>query len=287
MKRPGARKRKAAPVRRARRAAAADGAGAIGVFDSGVGGLTVAQQLTQALPREHLIYFGDTARYPYGTKSAETVRAYALENAEFLVDKGIKMLVVACNTVAAVALDLLRSRFDIPVIGVVEPGAAAAVRATRGRKVGVIGTEGTISSGAYTRALRALQPSLEIYTRACPLFVPLAEEGWVDNDVARRVASLYLNSLKRSGIDTLVLGCTHYPLLADVIQAVVGEGVRLVDSARTTAVAAGRELRHLGLARRSGTGSVTFFVSDVPDRFIKVGSRFMGQKVESAVRIER
>jgi glutamate racemase len=262
-------------------------AAAIGIFDSGVGGLTVAHQLMQALPREHLIYFGDTARYPYGTKSAETVRSYAAENSEFLADKGIKMLVVACNSAAAVALEDLRERFDFPVIGVVEPGAVAAVRQTRNRKVGVIGTDATIASGAYTRALRSRQPELEIYTRACPLFVPLAEEGWVDNDIARAVAKTYLTGLKRSRIDTLVLGCTHYPLLAGVIAAVMGRGVTLVDSARTTSESVRDTLRSNGLARRSGSGSVTFFVSDVPERFVKVGTRFMGQKVESAVRIER
>ncbi len=262
-------------------------AAAIGVFDSGVGGLTVLHQMAELLPHEHFIYLGDTARYPYGTKSAETVRRYALENTEFLVDKGIKMLVVACNSAAAVALDALRERFDLPVVGVIEPGAQQAVRQTRNRKVGVIGTEATIASGSYTRALKSLRPDLEIYTRACPLFVPLAEEGWVDNEVARSTAAVYLTSLRRSGIDTLVLGCTHYPLLAAVIGGVMGDKVALVDSARTTAEAVRATLVRYGLARRSGSGSVSFFVTDVPDRFIKVGGRFMGQKVDSAVRIER
>ncbi len=260
---------------------------AIGVFDSGIGGLTVLQQMAEVLPHEHLIYLGDTARYPYGTKSAETVRRYSLENAAFLADKGIKMLVVACNTSAAVALDALSDKLDVPVIGVIEPGARAAVKRTRNRKIGVIGTDGTIASGAYTQALKRLNPELEIYTRACPLFVPLAEEGWVDNDVARSTAALYLTSLKRSGIDTLVLGCTHYPLLAGVIADVMGDKVRLVDSAQTTAEAAREALVRYGLLRRSGQGSTSFFVTDATDRFIKVGSRFMGHPVESAVRIER
>jgi glutamate racemase len=264
-----------------------DANSAIGIFDSGVGGLTVMHQIMEVLPHEHLIYLGDTGRYPYGTKSAETVRRYALENTEFLVDKGIKMLVVACNTAAAVALDALTEHFEIPVLGVIEPGARQAVKQTRNRKVGVIATERTIASGAYTAALKSLQPALEIYTRACPLFVPLAEEGWVDNEVAHSTATLYLTSLKRSGIDTLLLACTHYPLLADVIADVMGPKVALVDSARTTAVAVRETLVRYGLARRSGAGSTSFFVTDVPDRFIKVGSRFMGQKVDSAVRIER
>ncbi len=260
---------------------------AVGVFDSGIGGLTVLHEIAKLLPHEHLIYLGDTARYPYGGKSAETVRRYSLENADFLMEKGIKLLVVACNTSAAAALDLVAEHVDVPVVGVIEPGAHAAAKQTRNRKVGIIATEGTIASGAYTRALKRLDPALEIYTRACPLFVHLAEEGWVDNDVARTTAALYLASLKRSGIDTLVLGCTHYPLLADVIAGVMGEKVALVDSARTTAQTVRDTLVRYGIARRSGTGSVSFFVTDVPDRFVKVGSRFMGQKVDSAVRIER
>jgi glutamate racemase len=260
---------------------------AIGVFDSGVGGLTVLKQMMEMLPREHLIYLGDTARYPYGSKSAEVVRRYSLENTEFLVDKGIKMLVVACNSAAAVALGMLGDRFELPVVGVIEPGARQAAQQTRNCKVGVIGTEATIASGAYTRALKQFDAKLEIYTRACPLFVPLAEEGWTDNAVAHEAAAAYLTSLKRSGIDTLVLGCTHYPLLARVIGEVMGPKVTLVDSAHTTAVAVRETLVRYGLLRRSGEGSVSFFVTDVPERFSKVAGRFIGQKVDSAVRIER
>jgi len=267
--------------------AARDAAAAIGIFDSGIGGLTVMREIMEVLPHEHLIYLGDTGRYPYGSKSPETVRRYSFENAAFLADKGIKMLVVACNTSAAFALDALSEQMETPVIGVIDPGARAAVDATRNRKVGIIGTEGTIASGSYTRALKRLDAELEIYTRACPLFVPLAEEGWIDNDVARATAAFYLTSLKRSGIDTLVLGCTHYPLLADVIAAVMGDKVQLVDSARTTAAAVRETLVRYGLLRRSGQGSASFFVTDATDRFIKVGARFMGHPVESAVRIER
>ena len=190
---------------------------AIGIFDSGVGGLTVMHRVMEALPAENLIYLGDTGRYPYGNKSAETVTRYAIENAEFLLARKVKMLVVACNTMSAVALDALRKRVDVPVIGVIEPGARAAVDRTRNRRVGVIGTETTIASGLYTRALRALAPELEIFTRACPLFVPLAEEGWTDNEIARATVAAYLESIKASGIDTLILGCTHYPLLKKAI----------------------------------------------------------------------
>ncbi len=275
------------PSRVAPKRALAASTGAIGVFDSGIGGLTVVHELLQELPRENIIYLGDTARTPYGTKSADTVRRFSIENAQFLVDKDIKVLVVACNTSSAVALEALQEQFSVPIIGVIEPGAQAAVDETRNRKIGVIGTEATISSGAYTQALRDIDPDLEIYTRACPLFVPLAEEGWINNDVAQRTATLYLTSLKRSGIDTLVLGCTHYPLLETVIAEVMGPDVAIVDSARTTAAVVRHTLQQQGLLRRTGPGSVSFFVTDVPDRFIRVGAHFIGRSVESAVRLER
>jgi len=186
-----------------------------------------------------------------------------------------------------VALDTLRERFEVPVVGVIEPGARAAVAATRKRRIGVIGTEATIASGSYTRALRAIDAELEIYTRACPLFVPLAEEGWVENEIAREAAALYLASLRQSGIDALVLGCTHYPLLARTIADYLGPEVQLVDSAAETARDVVAILVERGLARTSGRGSASFFVTDVPDRFIKVGGRFLGSAVDSAVRIER
>jgi glutamate racemase len=260
---------------------------AIGIFDSGVGGLTVVHALLAALPAEHLIYLGDTGRYPYGTKSAETVTRYSVENADFLAGRGIKLLVVACNTASAVALPTLESRYDVPVVGVITPGARAAVAKTRNRRVGVIATEGTIASGAYQRALRTLDSGLEIYTRACPLLVPLAEEGWVDGDVPRSVVETYLGSLRRSGIDTLVLGCTHYPLLAKAIGAYLGPEVQLVDSATETALEVKAALATHGLAAKRGPGGTSFFVTDAPDRFVKIGSRFLGSVVDSAVRIER
>ena len=260
---------------------------AIGIFDSGVGGLTVVHALLEALPAEHLIYLGDTGRYPYGTKSAETVTRYSVENSDFLAGRGIKLLVVACNTASAVALPTLESRYDVPVVGVILPGARAALAKSRNRRVGVIATEGTIASGAYQRALRSLDGGLEIYTRACPLLVPLAEEGWVDGDVPRSVVETYLGSLRRSGIDTLVLGCTHYPLLRPVIAEAMGEGVTLVDSAEETAREVAATLATKGLARAGGAGSSSFFVTDVPDRFVRIGQRFLGTRVESAVRVER
>jgi len=258
---------------------------AIGVFDSGIGGLTVLKAISRVLPREHLIYLGDTARYPYGAKSGDTIAGYAIEIADFLVERGIKLLVVACNTASAFALEVLAERYAIPVIGVIEPGARAAVRASVAGRVGVIGTESTINSGAYTRALRAVDPGIAIYTRACPLFVPLAEEGWVENDVARRTVATYLATLRRSGLDTLILGCTHYPLLRSLIGEFMGPDVRLVDSAEETAREVRRALNAAGLVRRRGTGAASFFVTDAPDRFSRLGERFFGASVASAVRI--
>jgi len=261
--------------------------GAIGIFDSGVGGLTVVHALLDALPHEELVYLGDTGRYPYGTKSAETVTRYSVENADFLVARGIKLLVVACNTASAVALGALQARVPVPVVGVITPGARAAVARTRSGRVGVIATEGTIASGAYTTALRAIRSDLEIYTRPCPLLVPLAEEGWVDGAVPRGVVETYLATLRKSGIDTLVLGCTHYPLLKPLIADVIGAEVALVDSADETAREVEALLAAHALARTEGPGSTSFFVTDVPDRFIRIGARFLGARLDSAVRLER
>lgn len=260
----------------------------IGVFDSGIGGLTVLKELTALLPGEDFIYLGDTARLPYGTKSNEVIVRYSRENTEFLLAKGIKLLVVACNTSSAVALGEIASHTMVPVIGVIEPGARAAVKASRTGKIGVIGTEATIASGAYTRAIQNLRPRAEIYTRACPLLVPLVEEGWTDNEIAERTVAYYLESLKASGIDTLLLGCTHYPLLRGVFERVLGARVRIVDSAVATAAEVREKLAALKLKRRgAGAGAQSFFVTETPDRFVRVGRRFIGPRVESAVRIER
>jgi len=260
---------------------------AIGVFDSGIGGLTVLRALVEALPNEDFIYLGDTARLPYGTKSDEVIIRYSRENTEFLLAKGIKLLVVACNTSSAVALEAIARDTTIPVIGVIEPGARAVVRASRTGKIGVIATEATVASGAYTRTIQRLLPRAEIYTRACPLLVPLVEEGWTDNDVAERTVSYYLESLKQSGIDALLLGCTHYPLLVAMFQRVLGAEVKLVDSATATATAVRERLRTLQLAGRAVPGTRSFFVTESPERFVRVGRRFFGPQVESAVRIER
>lgn len=260
---------------------------AIGVFDSGIGGLTVLHEIIEALPRENTIYLGDTARAPYGTKSTDTVLRYSFENSEFLVEKGVKILVVACNTSTALALHPLRAELGLPVIGVIEPGVRRALASTKNKKIGVIGTEATIQSGAYTRALKMAEPAVEVYSRACPLFVPLVEEGWTDNPVVDMTVRTYLESLKQSGIDTLILGCTHYPLLKKAIRKFLGAAVRLVDSAEETAAEVAVLLQQSSVARKTGKGLHSFFVTDAPDRFVKVGRRFLGEKVESAVRIER
>jgi glutamate racemase len=253
---------------------------AIGIFDSGVGGLTVLKELFKVLPQEDTIYLGDTARVPYGTKSPETVTRYAHEITSFLVERDIKLLVAACNTASAVSLDSLKSRFAIPIVGVIEPGARRAVAVTRSGKVGVIGTEGTIKSSAYTKAIKRINPGIEVLTLACPLFVPLAEEGWVDNEVTRLTAQTYLQHLKNAGVDTLVLGCTHYPILKGIIAEVMGTGVTLVDSAAETARTVAEILGSNNLLRpASEKGNRHYFVTDVPAGFIRVGNRFLGGKL--------
>jgi len=259
----------------------------IGLFDSGIGGLTVLHKIIEVLPKENTIYLGDTARAPYGTKSVETVLRYSFENAAFLIEKGVKLIVVACNTSTALALPRLKDKFPLALIGVIEPGVRRALQVTRNKRIGIIGTEATIQSGAYTKALKARDERVEVYSRACPLFVPLVEEGWTDNAVASMTVETYLGSLKQSGIDTLILGCTHYPLLKKAIRTYLGKGVALIDSAEEIAKEAGSVLKKQSLVRKSGRGSHSFFVTDAPDRFVKIGHRFLGEKVESAVRIER
>lgn len=253
---------------------------AIGIFDSGVGGLTVLREIVRNLPQEDTIYVGDTARVPYGTKSPATVVRYSKEITSFLVRRDIKLLVVACNTASAVSLTELKKQFSIPIVGVIEPGARRAAAATRNGKVGVIGTAGTIRSSAYAKAIKRINGSIEVITRACPLFVPLAEEGWTDNEVARLATRIYLEGLREEGVDTLVLGCTHYPLLKSVIAETMGEGVTLVDSAEETALTVAGILREKQLLRpASESGNHHYFVSDVPAGFIRIGNRFLGGKL--------
>jgi glutamate racemase len=258
---------------------------AIGVFDSGVGGLTVFKEILQLLPGEELVYLGDTARVPYGTKSPPTVLRYALEASAFLIDRQVKLLVVACNTASSVALPSLEERFSLPVIGVIEPGARRAASVTRTGKVGVIGTEGTIKSGAYARAIHALDPKIDVLSVPCPLFVPLVEEGWAEHPVTHLAAQEYLAPLLARGIDTLVLGCTHYPLLKRTLRSVLGDGVALVDSAEETAKLVAAKLESTENFRRERPGVPRFFVTDVPVRFEKVGGAFLGTPLHAVEQV--
>lgn len=246
----------------------------VGVFDSGIGGLTVLSALCCRLPEERFVYLGDTARLPYGTKSTETVTRYALRAAQFLASEGIKMLVVACNTASAAALPTLERELPIPVIGVVEPGARAAVAWSRG-PIGLIGTESTVASGAYHRAVRALGGSL-VCARACPLFVPLAEEGWFDHPVTHEVASIYLEEFRGGAVDTVILGCTHYPLLKSAIAGAVGREVHLVDSAVAVAEEVAGRLLADGIAAHTGDGQVRLLVTDAPARIARIAALILG-----------
>jgi len=253
----------------------------IGVFDSGIGGLTVVHEIIRQLPNESIIYFGDTARAPYGAKSPETVRRYSREIAGFLQDEGIKALVVACNTATAHALGSLRESLSIPVIGVIEPGARAAVGTMNGGRVGVIGTVGTIRSGAYERAIRMLEPKARVTARACPLFAPLVEEGLTSHDATKLIAREYLAPLISAEIESLVLGCTHYPLLKSLLAEILGPRVRLIDSAEETAAETARVLeRTQSAAPASAKPSYRFIASDDPLQFLQLGQRFLADTIE-------
>lgn len=261
----------------------------IGVFDSGVGGLTVAREIMRNLPAEKIVYFGDTARVPYGNKSKETIIRYSRQIVRFLLEQEVKAIVIACNTASAFALDELREEFDIPILGVIEPGARVAAAETRNRRVGVIGTEGTIGSGIHVEYLKRLNPDITVIGKPCPLFVPLVEEGWLHDSVTVEVASRYLKDLQEKEIDTLILGCTHYPLLRSTIGQIMGEGVRLVNPAYETALELGKLLEERGLA---GTGQVQedfpyrFYVSDLADKFKSFANSILPYDVEMTKKID-
>jgi glutamate racemase len=257
----------------------------IGVFDSGFGGLTVLKALLEVIPDANYLYFGDTARLPYGSKSVETVARYACEAARFLEQQGAELLVIACNTATALALEQIRDSASVPVVGVIEPGTRRAAAASRSQRVVVIGTEATISSHAYHKALAALK--IEAREKACPLLVPLVEEGWVEHPVTEQVAKVYLGEAFDGfgGADVLLLGCTHYPLLKPVLQRVVPGGVTLVDSAESTALAVGEMLKS-GDRSGSGPAGMRFFVTDSVEKFRRLGTRFLGQEIRDITHVD-
>jgi glutamate racemase len=259
----------------------------IGVFDSGIGGLTVVKRLESTLPHENIVYFGDTARVPYGSKSNETVIEYSLQDANFLMSKNVKAIVVACNTASSIALPELKKKFSIPIIGMIEPGSSAAVNASKNGRIGVIGTRATISNQAYSKEIKRISGEIEVFEKACPLFVPLAEEGWTDKQATYLIAEEYLNELKALEIDTLVLGCTHYPILAGVIQNVMGDKVTLIDSGVASAEVVRSELGRVGFkTNKNSFGYKDFYVSDIPVKFKEVAELFLGNEISSVNKID-
>lgn len=259
----------------------------IGIFDSGVGGLTVVKKIVSLLPNENIIYFGDTARVPYGTKSNDTVIEYAFQDANFLLNKNVKIIVVACNTASSIALKALQDKLSIPVIGMIEPGTKLALQKTKSGRIGIIGTNATINNKAYSTELLILDPKLKVYEKACPLFVPLAEEGLINHPATRLIAEEYLSELKVDDIDTLVLGCTHYPILAKVIQKVIGNKVELIDSGTAASFVVKDYLEGQGLLNKSNNiGLSEFYVSDLPKRFKEIAERFLGRSLEHVHKID-
>lgn len=259
----------------------------IGVFDSGIGGLTVVRRIISALPNENIVYFGDTARVPYGSKSNNTVIEYALQDAEFLMSKNVKAIVVACNTVSSVALSELRNHFSVPIIGMIEPGVKMALRSTKNKKIGIIGTRATINNKAYSNELLRNDNEVKVVEAACPLFVPLAEEGWIDHPATKLTAEEYLLPLKNEGIDTLVLGCTHYPILISAIQSVMGEDVVLIDSGIAAAEIVRDEIKRIGLETNSNSmGHTEFYVSDIPSTFKQVAELFLGKNIKEVFSLD-
>lgn len=258
----------------------------IGVFDSGVGGLTAVREIFRTLPGESVVYFGDTARLPYGSKSRETVTRFSLEIASFLVRQNVKCLVVACNTASSYALEALSRRLDIPVIGVVEPAVRTAVAASPHGRIGLIGTLGTVGSGSYARAIEKVAPGASVIARACPLFVPLIEEGWIDHPVTRQVAEEYLLELRNGHLESLILGCTHYPLIAPLIHELMGHGVTLVDSGSEAARATAVLLRERGQLA-SGNPEHRFFLSDEPRNFTRIAQSFLGRELPPTIVVDQ
>jgi len=264
----------------------------IGIFDSGVGGLTVAREVFNLLPHEDVVYFGDVGRYPYGGRSPEIITKFAMQDVGLLLEHDVKYVICACNTVSAVALDELKDSYKVPMIGVIHPGAEAATKATKNGRIGVIGTNATISSNAYARSIHTFDPNLKVFSLACPLFVPLAEEGYLEKEATYLIARDYLQTMHDVEIDTLILGCTHYPLLKNVIAEVMGQNITLIDSGEETARAAYRTITESGLLHSRASqqpvqsGDHKYFVSDVPERFSQVATRFLGRIVDRITRVD-
>jgi glutamate racemase len=258
---------------------------AIGVFDSGVGGLTVARELIRQLPNEDIVYFGDTARVPYGIKSKDTIVRFSIENILFLLKQEVKLICVACNTVSSIALPVIRNHFRVPMVGVITPGAREAVYATKNKRIGVIGTKATINSRAYEREINGLDSNIRVISQACPLFVPFVEEGWLNQRAVLDVAKVYLKPLKRAGVDTIILGCTHYPLLKAVIRKAMGSETILIDSAKQAATEVKQILTHNGLLESNHRPNRSFYVSDGPAWFSGLAKRFLGYAIKEATQV--
>jgi glutamate racemase len=259
----------------------------IGVFDSGIGGLTVVKRLASTLPNENIIYFGDTARVPYGSKSNSTVIEYSIQNTRFLLQKNVKAVIVACNTASSIAIPDLKKMFDIPIIGMIEPGSKMALQKSSNKMIGVIGTRATIANLAYSSEIKKMNDKAQVFEKPCPLFVPLAEEGWIKHRATFEIAEEYLSELRESGIDTLVMGCTHYPILSEVIQKVIGSEVTLIDSGVASSELIKQELEKLNLLSVSdSTGSQEYYVSDIPAKFKEVAELFLGREIDHVHKVD-
>ena len=258
----------------------------IGVFDSGIGGLTVVDALTKSLPNESILYVGDTARVPYGNKSKLRIQEFSNEITQWLVDQNSKMIVVACNTASSLALDYIKSKFNLPIIGVIEPGIHSAIAVTKNNRIGVLGTNATIKSDAYGEGLRAANDQISVVSQACPLFVPLAEEGWVSGDVPTAIATTYLEPIKRSNVDTLILGCTHYPLLKSILKQVLGSDVSLVDSGEATAAAVNSVLNKNNIVSNENRGEIHCYVTDSRDSFEALAGRFVHANISEITNVD-
>lgn len=258
----------------------------IGIFDSGFGGLTVMSAISKLMPKENLIYFGDTAHVPYGSKSKKIVTDFATKISKFLVKNNVKMIVIACNTASAFSLDYLKKIIKVPVIGVIKAGSVMAAQNTKNKKIGVIGTEGTVKSNAYAKEIKKYDNKINCFSKACPLFVPLVEEGWCKGKITEDVINVYLKDLTNKNIDTIILGCTHYPLLKNTIKKVIGNKINVIDSANAVALAVKELLTKNNLLKNSGKSSYKFFVSDGPEKFKNIGSKFFGKKILSVQKVE-